>query len=133
MSAVDTIENLLTLGVQISTAATKSGQAVAAFLTSPQFAAIETQVGTLLQSLKPDDLQGAVNAIQKKEADLLAGRDVTDLSVEELTQLHALSDIERQIVGKLINQPRNTFLTVLVNDVLPTLVNVVKIIIPLLT
>jgi hypothetical protein len=132
MSAVDTIQNLLTLGVQVHAAATKSGQTLASFLKSPDFATIEGSVNTLLQSLEPSDLQNAVDAIQKKEVALLAGRDITDLSVDELTQFHALVDVERQLVTKLVGQPSNNFITVLVNDVLPTLAQVAKIVIPLL-
>jgi hypothetical protein len=133
MSAVDTIEDLLTLGVQVSTAATKSGQTVTSFLASPDFATIEGSVTTLLKSLQPQDLQNAVNAVQKKESDLLAGRDITELSVDELTQFHALVTLERQVVTKLVTQKdRNGFLSALVNDVLPVLAQVVKIVIPLL-
>jgi hypothetical protein len=135
MSAVNTIQTLLTLGVQVSTAATKSGQTLTSFLSGPGFTAIAGSVTTLLQSLQPQDLQNALNAIQKKETDLLAGRDITALSVDELTQFHALVAVERQVVSKLVAAPpgQNGFLSVLVNDVLPTLLQVVKIVIPLLT
>ena len=134
MSAVDTIQNLLTLGVQVSTAASKSGQTLVSFLASPDFSNIEGSVTNLLQSLQPQDLQNAVNAIQKKESDLLAGRDITALSVDELTQFHALVAVERPLVSKLVTQQsQNSFLTVLVNDVLPVLIQVVKVVIPLLT
>jgi hypothetical protein len=134
MSAVDTIQNLLKLGIQINAAATKSGQTVPGFLDSPDFNAIQGSVNALLTSLKEDNLQAAVGAIQKKESDLLAGRDITALSVDEQTQFHALVTMEQQIVSKLLTQPqRKDFLTVLVTDVLPVLVQVAKIIIPLLT
>lgn len=134
MSAVDTIQDLLTLGVQIATAATKSGQTVDSFLSSAGFTAIQGSVTSLLESLQPNDLQNAINAIQKKESDLLAGRDITELSVDELTQFHALVNLEQQLVTKLVNQPnQKSFLSTLVNDVLPTLVQVAKIVIPLLT
>jgi hypothetical protein len=134
MSAVDTIQDLLTLGVQVSSAATKSGQTVASFLNSPQFATIQTDVNNLLQSLQPNDIQSAINAIQQKEIDLLAGRKITDLSVTELTEFHALVDTESKLVTKLANTPTGTsFISILVNDVLPTLVQVAKLIIPLLT
>jgi hypothetical protein len=134
MSAVQTIQSLLTLGVQIQAAATKSGQTVLGLLDGPDFAAIEGSVQTLMNSLKPSDLQGAVAAIQQKEADLLAGRDITALSVDELTQFHALVSTEQQLVSKLLTQPqRIDFMNVLVTQVLPVLVQVAKIVIPLLT
>ncbi len=133
MSAVDVIQNLLTLGVEVKNAATKSGQTLASFLQSPDFGTIEGSVSTLLASLQPQDLQNAINAVQKKEADLRAGRPITALSADELTQFHALLDVEDQLVNKLLNQPNKTnFLTTLVNDVLPVLVQVAKIVIPLL-
>jgi hypothetical protein len=134
MSAVDTIQKLLALGVEVKNAATKSGQTLASFLGSSDFTTIEASVNTLLSSLQPQDLQDAINAVQKKEGDLRAGRPVTALSADELTQFHALLDVEDQLVTKLLTQPNKTgFLTVLVNDVLPILVQAVKIVIPLLT
>ncbi len=134
MSAVDVIKNLITLGVQVGTAATKSGQTVTAFLSSPDFAKIEGSVNTLLASLKPNNLQDAIDAIDKKESDLLAGRDITALSIDEVTQFHALVTLERQAVAKLAaSQSSNAnFLTVLVNDVLPVLIQVAKIVLPIL-
>jgi hypothetical protein len=134
MSAVDTIQALLVLGVQVKDAATKSGQSLTSFLSSPDFATIEGSVTKLLSSLKPQDLQDAINAIQKKEADLRAGRDLDELSADELTQFHALLDVEDKLVNKLLKQPdKKSFIAILVNDVLPVLVQVAKIVIPLLT
>jgi hypothetical protein len=134
MSAVIVIQNLLTLGVQIKDAATKSGQTLASFLESPAFTTIEASADNLLASLQPQDLRDAINAIQKKEADLQAGRPMTSLSADELTQFHALLDLEDKLVNKLVAEPnKKDFITILVNDVLPTLVQVVKIVVPLLT
>jgi hypothetical protein len=134
MSAVDTIRALLVLGVQVKDAATKSGQTPLSFLNSPGFATIEGSVTKLLSSLEPKDLQDAIDAIQKKESDLRAGRDLDELSADELTQFHALLDVEDKLVNKLLKQPDKTsFIAILVNDVLPVLVLVAKIVIPLLT
>lgn len=134
MSAIDTINNLLTLGVQVKEAATKSGQTVASFVESSDFKSIQDSVTNVLKSLQPQDLQSAVKAIQQKETDFLNGRQIADLSTDELTQFNALADVEHQLVIKLLKQPNpKSFLTVLVNDVLPVLVQAAKTVILLLT
>jgi hypothetical protein len=134
MSAVDTIKTLIALGVQVKDAVTKSGTSVSDFLASPEFSTIDASVTKLLTSLRPKNLQDAIDAIQKKEADLRAGRDLAALSTDELTQFHALLDAEDSLVNKLLTQPdRSSFLSALVNDVLPVLVQVAKVVIPLLT
>src|SRR6476660_5168872 len=100
MTAATVITNLVGLGVQVKDAWTKSGKDWATFLSGPDFKAIEASVEKLLGSLKPNDLQMALSEIRKKETALLNGRSIPQLSVDELTQFHALSDVEHQLVTK---------------------------------
>jgi len=134
MSAVTVVSNLLALGVQVKDAWTKSGKEWKPFLASPEFAALHTSTEKLLGTLKHNDLQSAVAAIRKKQADFLHGREITALSVDELSQFSALADVEHQLVNKLLKAPpeRENFLGVLVHDVLPTLIRVGKVVVPLL-
>ena len=133
MSATDVVQDLLTLGVQVKDAWNKSGQTWTSFLNSQDFTNIQGTVNGLLKSLQPANLQSTVTAVQQKEVDLLKGRPITSLSVDELTQYHALSDVEHQLVTKLLTTSNTQgFLSVLVNDVLPILVQVAKVVIPLL-
>jgi hypothetical protein len=134
MSAATVITNLVGLGVQVKDAWTKSGKDWASFLTSPDFKAIEGSVEQLLASLKPNDLQTALVEVRKKEAAVLNSRNIPQLSLDELTQYHALSDVEHQLVTKLLAAApnRSGFLEVLVQQVLPALISVAKIVVPLL-
>lgn len=133
MNAANVITNLLTLGVQVKDAWTKSGKDWQTFLTSADFASIEGKVSDAVAQLSPPTLQHAIDAVVQREGALLGSRSISQLSVDELTQFHALSDVEHQLVLKLLKAPQGKpFLTVLVNDVLPVLVQVAKVVIPLL-
>lgn len=136
MSAVDTIETLIRLGLKVKDAFATSRKDWGAFLESPEFRAIEGDVDTLLNQLKPDDIQGAIVAIQKKKADLRAGKDISALSPDKLLQFFDLLEAEKVLVLKQLTaspRSRTEFLTVLERDVLPALVVIAKVVLPLLT
>ena len=133
MSAAKVIQDLLALGVRVKDAWTKSGKDWATFLNSAEFREVQSSASAIIASLGPPSLQSAITAVQQKEINLLAGRSILDLSVDELTQFHALSDVGHQLVMKLLKAAdQRAFLTVLVEDVLPVLVKVAKIVVPLL-
>jgi hypothetical protein len=134
MNAATVVSNLVALGVQVKNAWVKSGEDFGTFLKSAEFGAIEKSVDGLMASLKPSDLNDALRAIRQKEDSFLRGREITSLSVDELAQFSALSDVEHQLVNKLLKLPptRNDFLTVLVRDVLPVLATAAKIVVPIL-
>jgi hypothetical protein len=134
MNAATVVSNLVALGVQVKDAWVKSGQEFGPFLTSGDFGAIEKRVDALLDTLKPKDLNDALRAIRDKETSFLRGRDIMALSVDELAQFSALSDVEHQLANRLLKLPptRNDFLTVLVRDVLPVLATAAKIVVPIL-
>ena len=133
MSAAKVIQDLLALAVQIKDAWTKSGKDWASFLNSAEFKDVQSSSSAVIASLGRPSLQSAITAVQQKELNLLSGRSILDLSVDELTQFHALSDVEHQLVLKLLKAPdQRAFLAVLVEDVLPVLVKVAKIVVPIL-
>lgn len=134
MNAATVVSNLVALGVQVKDAWVKSGQEFGPFLKSTNFVAIESRVDALLAGLQPNDLQDAIRSIRQKQDSFLRGRDIMSLSVDELAQFSALSDVEHQLVNRLLKVPptRNDFLTVLVRDVLPVLATAAKIVVPIL-
>jgi hypothetical protein len=135
MSAVDTIEGLIRLGLKVKDAFATSRKDWETFLQSPDFRAIEADVDFLLTQLRPDDIQQAIVAIQKKKQDVRAGKDISALSSDKLLQFFDLLEAEKVLVLKQLtaaNRSKQDFLTVLERDVLPTLVSVAKVIIPLL-
>jgi hypothetical protein len=132
MSASEVISTLVTIGVQVKDTWTKSGKDWKTFLGSTDFAAIEATVEKLLGGIGPGELEASVVEIRKKEETLLNGRQIGDLTLDELAQFHALSDVEHQLVIKLLKTPRSDFLAVLVNDVLPVLVPIAKLVVQLL-
>jgi hypothetical protein len=135
MSAVSTIEALIRLGLKVKDAFATSRKDWPTFLESADFRAIETDVDQLLQELRPDDIQQAIVAIQKKKVDLRAGKDIAQLTPDKLLQFFDLLEAEKVLVLKqLTESPRSKqdFLTVLERDVLPTLVSIARVVIPLL-
>ncbi len=134
MSAARVVSNLVALGVQVKDAWNKSGKDWGDFLGSGEFAAIQGSVRTLLGGLTPNDLKGAVRAIREKEKTFLRGREITALSVDELAQFSALSDVQHQLVNKLLKAPPEAkgFLGVLMHDVLPVLLSLAKVVVRIL-
>ncbi|HEY6882100.1 MAG TPA: hypothetical protein VI299_28920 [Polyangiales bacterium] len=134
MSAASVISSLLALGVEVRQAWVKSGKDWETFLNSDAFAAIQDSVQKSVQKLTSGELEKALVAIRAKEEAFLNGRPIAQLGVEELSQFDALSDVEHQLANKLLQSPPDAkkFLTVLVQDVLPALVSVAKVVVPLL-
>ena len=136
MSATDTIETLIRLGLKVKDAFATSRKEWGPFLESPEFKAIESDVDSLLKQLQPDDIQGTIVAIQQKKADLRAGKDISALSPDKLLQFFDLLEAEKVLVIRQLTaspRSRSDFLAVLERDVLPTLVAIAKVVLPLLT
>src|SRR5262245_29029886 len=80
-----------------------------------------------------DDVQPAVDEIDAKQASLLNGRQLSQLSVEELVQYSALARARLLLTTKaLTDAMTGGFQSWVVNDALPVLVQVVPIVLPLL-
>ena len=137
MDARQTVETLIKLGVHMKAAASKhslaTGKGLVDFLASPSAKQVELDVSALLTQLTIGDIQQAVQQVRAKQQDFLKGRKIIDLPVAELRELHALVDVENALVLKEVDKIGTvSFWSWLVNDALPILVTVAKIVIPIL-
>jgi len=132
MDTKATLEILMKLGVHLKDAFNEyrltTGQGWVDFLGSAQAKAAQSEVADLIEELTLGDIERAVGAAQAKRKALLNGRPIRTLSFEELTQLHALMDIENALVLKEVDRVGSAkFWSWLVNDALPVLVTVGKV------
>ena len=139
MSAVDTVEALLRLGVAVKTAYSNAQTQNSSidwskFLTSPDFQAIQSDVNNLVARLTQTDLDQAIAAMQQKEAALLGNQSPAQLPMDKLLQYSDLVHTESLLVNRKVKSITATqeALSWLVDTLLPTLVSVAKVIIPLL-
>ncbi len=139
MSAIDTVQALLQLGVAVKDAYTNAQQQDGTvdwtkFIASQQFQAIQDDVNGLVQKLTKTDLDQAAAAIQQKETALLNGRSVAQLPTDVLLQYSDLVHTESLLTNRSVASitPTSQALSWLVETLLPTLVSVAKVIIPIL-
>jgi len=132
MDTKATLETLVRLGVHVKDAFGKfslaTGKGWVDFLGSDEGKAAENDVSALIEQLTLSDIEKAVAAAQARRRALLNGRAITALSFEELSQLHALMDVENALVLKEIDEVGSAkFWSWLVNDALPVLITAGKI------
>jgi hypothetical protein len=137
MSAINVIKALITLGTVIADAAKKSTAGSAFdflnFLKTDAPATIVDDVSNIMNALKPDQIEDAVQQVVKKENDLLAGRSLTALSVEEAVQYSTLVDSELTLqTAKLKRAMDADFYSWVLKEGLPDLVATAKVLLPLL-
>jgi len=139
MSATDTIQSLLALGVAVKAAYTNAQQQDGSmdwkkFMDSQQFKAIQGDVTGLVQKLTKTDIDQAIVAIQQKEAALLNGQSVAQLPTDKLLQYSDLVHTESLLVNRsVLNMTASSqALSWVVETLLPTLVSVAKVILPIL-
>jgi hypothetical protein len=139
MDAPQVIESLLQLGVGVKDAYTNAKQADgtldwARFLRTSDFKKIEGNVQQLVGNLTETDIDKAIDAVRTKETALLAGVAIADLPAERLLQYSDLLDIETALVNRKVKSVSASAqaLQWVVEDLLPVLVKVAKVVIPLL-
>lgn len=139
MSAGAVIEGLLQVGATVKDAWTKAKgkdekTTWKKFLASTEFDAAYKSVSTILKGLTQKTITAALQAVRDKEKALLAGKSVMDLSIEKLAQYDALLDVENQLMRKFAANvtKRDQWITWLIDDGLPVLIRVGKVVIPLL-
>jgi len=139
MSAADTVEALLQLGMAAKDAFTKAKQGDGSldwvkFLDSAEFKKVETELGALVGALTKTELDAAIAAIRQKESTLLGGQPVSKLPSDKLLQYSDLLDTETVLVNRKIHDVTLTpeALKWVVDDLLPILVDVAKVVLPLL-
>ena len=139
MSATDTIQSLLALGVSVKSAYTNAQQQDGSmdwtkFMDSQQFQSIQGDVGDLVSKLTKTDIDQAIVAIQQKEAALLDGQSVAQLPTDKLLQYSDLVHTESLLVNRSVLNvtPTAKALSWVVETLLPTLGSVAKVILPIL-
>jgi len=136
MSAVDALENLIKLGTILSDAAAnnkKDGKFdVVSFLNSDAAGEIRDTVNKIASELKTEDLESTIDAINKKQKDLLAGKKLSEQSPDKLIQYSALTDTKLLLeTAKLKRAIEGDFYTWLLDGGLADIIKVAKVVIPL--
>jgi len=140
MAAADTIENLLHLGVALKDAFVKAQDVAggnlswADFMKSDSFKSISSFVEGSIAKLSGPTLDQAIQAVRAKQTQVRKGRALNQLSVDEIKQYSDLVDAEQLLVHKELKQAAQspTFFKWFVDEALPTLVSIAKVVVPLL-
>jgi hypothetical protein len=138
MNAAGIARSMLTLGTTVhdAYARTQSGGSrvgLDTFLQGFDVNKLGSTATDLVHALTTADLSAAIAEVDAKQAALLRGRDMSALSVEELTQYSALSRFRLVLTTQNLRDAMTPkFLNWLVDDALPTLVQIAPVVIPLL-
>jgi hypothetical protein len=139
MSAIDVVEGLMKAGTTIKDAWTNANQRDPSmdwqkFIASPELTTAYGQVSGILSGLTQPALDGALKEVRTKEAALLNGQSVMALSTDKLAQYDALLDTENLLMRKFAANAGKTaeWVSWLVDDALPDLIKVAKVVVPLL-
>lgn len=139
MSATEIVENLIKAGTTVKDAYSKAKQRDATttwetFLNTPEAATAQGQVASILKSLTQPNVNKALGDVRGKMTALLAGKSVVELPTDKLAQYDALLDVENQLTRKYAANFGMTaeWVAWLVDDALPNLIKVAKVVLPLL-
>jgi hypothetical protein len=139
MDAVRTVEAIIKAGLITKSAFERARAADRKvdwkkFVQSADFAAAQESVSEVLKQLTKKDVTSAVQRIRKKQKDFLRGRKISELSIDELLQFGQLADAESILVREEMKQlgASPKFLGWLIDDALPVLVKVAKVVIPII-
>lgn len=140
MAAAETIETLLHLGVALKDAFVKAQDVAGGtlswgdFVKTDSFKSISAFVESSLAKLSGPHLDQAIQAVRGKQTQVRRGRPLNQLSVDEIKQYSDLVDAEQLLVHKELKQAANspTFFKWFVDEALPSLLAVAKVVVPLL-
>ena len=139
MSAINVVEGLIKTGTMMKDAWTKSKQRDPNidwqhFVASDEFSSAYSHVSSILDGLTQPAVNQALSEIRAKQTALLEGQSVMALSNEKLSQYDALLDVENQLMRKYAANAGKTaeWVSWLVDDALPHLIKVAKVVLPLL-
>ena len=139
MTAAAVIEGMVDAGTTLGTAMTNARQSNptlswTTFLTTTAFSAAYAAVAPTLEGLIESSVNSALTDIRTKQASLLGGGAVTDLSPGLLPAYSALLDVENQLMSRYAANFGRTAdcLAWLVDDALPILIKAAPIVLPLL-
>jgi hypothetical protein len=139
MGAIDVVENLIQAGVAMKdawTAARKTRPSLTweEFLGTPEFTGGYEKISGVLKKVTQSEVEKAIDTVHAKKKALLGGLSVIQLSTDKLAQYDALLDVENQLVRKYAANASKSaeWVSWIIDDALPDLVKVAKIVIPLL-
>jgi hypothetical protein len=139
VSAIDVVEGLIKAGTTIKDAYTKAKARDPAmdkekFVVSDELKGAYGQLATIVDGLTQPAVDKALGEVRAKQVALLAGKSVMELPTDKLAQYDALLDVENQLMRKYAANAGMTVAWVswLVDDALPALIKVARIVLPLL-
>jgi len=139
VSATELVENLIKAGTTVKDAFSKAKQRDATmtwekFIDSPEASTAQGQLTGVLNGLTQPNVTKALVQVRSKQTALLAGKSVVELPTDKLAQYDALLDVENQLMRKYAADFGMTAECVswLVDDALPQLIKVAKVVLPLL-
>jgi len=139
MSATEVVEGLIKAGTTIKDGWSKAKQRDAAmtwqkFMDSAEFTTAFGQASSVINGLTQPAVDKALVEIHAKQVALVAGKSVMDLPTDKLAQYDALLDVENQLMRKFAAGSGKTeeWVSWLVDDALPDLIKVAKVVLPLL-
>lgn len=139
MTAIAVVEGLIKSGTTIKDAWSKAKQRDPAmdpqkFIASDELKGAYGQVASILNGLTQPAVDKALGELRAKQVALLAGKSVMELPTDKLAQYDALLDVENQLMRKYAANAGMTaeWVSWLVDDALPMLIKVAKVVLPLL-
>lgn len=139
MSATEIVENLIKAGTTVKDAYSKAKQRDATvtwqtFLGTDEAKKAEGDVSSLLKGLTQPNVTKGLGEVRTKMTALLGGKSVVELPTDKLAQYDALLDVENQLTRKYATNYGMTaeWVAWLVDDALPNLIKVAKVVLPLL-
>lgn len=103
------------------------------FARSEAFKNVQQDTKKLIDEVTQEDITKAVERIRSKQQAFLAGREISELPLDELLRFGKLADAESILVRKEMKKlgASATFLGWLSKEALPILADVAKVVIPL--
>lgn len=139
MNAVEVVESLVKVGAAMKAALTDARSRDAdmdwdKFILSDEFSKAYAHVAPILNGLTQANVTSALQRVRAKEAAVLNGQSPIHLSTEKLAQYDALLDVENQLMRKFAaNASKSTaWVSWVIDDMLPVLIKVAKVVIPIL-
>jgi len=140
MSAAQTVQNLLHLGVLLKDVYVKASAAAGGTQTwpevmnSPSFKEVEKLVDQSLSHLSGAEIQNAIVSVRSKQTAIRRNRPLNQMSVDEIKQYSDLLDAEHLLVHRQLQHVAKSpaFFEWFVKEALPTLLSVAKVVVPLL-
>ena len=139
MSAINVVENLIKAGTTLKDAWNDAKQRDPSmdhekFISSPELTKAYGSIATILDGLTQPNVTQALVEVRAKQAALLGGKSVIDLSTDKLAQYDALLDVENQLMHKYAANTSKTsdWVSWIIDDALPAVIKVAQVVLPLL-